>query len=214
MSFRRPRRPRRPRRAPLLPWLALLLIAFAVFAFPRLGTFLLVSEDPIPSDTTFLSYGVSIRRAALDSAIDRYRGGQSSSILLGALKSRDAAHYITPHSSDLARQYLLDAGIPATAIEVLPSVDSEREEADCLRTALASHAWQRVVAYVPDFRARRSAGVLKRAVSSLTPAVDLRVVAVRDPEVQLERWWQTRPGLNVIWNEYPRLAYYALRGWL
>ena len=71
-----------------------------------------------------------------------------------------------------------------------------------------------MVAYGPDFRARRSAGVLKRAVGAVTPAVDLRVVAVRDPEVRLERWWETRPGLNVIWNEYPRLAYYFVRGWL
>lgn len=211
MSYRRGRR---SRRGSLLGWAALLAIAFAVLAGPRLGTFLIVSDDPAPADATFLSYGVSIRRAALDAAVDRYRAGQSPTILLGALKSRDATYYIVPHSSELARQYLLDAGVPAAAVEVLPSVDSEREEADCLRTALAARTWQRIVAYVPDFRARRSAGVLGKAVSSVTPKVDLRVVAVRDPEVQLERWWQTSPGRNVIWNEYPRLAYYALRGWL
>jgi len=55
-------------------------------------------------------------------------------------------------------------------------------------------------------------GALKKAVAQT--GVELRVVAVRDPEVQLEHWWETRPGLNVIWNEYPRLAYYLTRGWL
>ena len=209
------RRGRRSVTRTVLWWTSLLLAVLAVFAAPRLGSFLLISDTPIAADATFLSYGVSIRRAALDAAIDRYRSGEGPIILLGALNSRDATHYVVPHASELARQYLIDAGIPPSAIEALPSVDSEREEADRLTQTLAAHpTWQRVVAYVPDFRARRASGVLKRAAASITPPVELRVVAVRDPEVRLERWWETRPGLNVIWNEYPRLAYYALRGWL
>jgi hypothetical protein len=40
----------------------------------------------------------------------------------------------------------------------------------------------------------------------------VRVVAVPDVEVRLERWWETRPGINVIYNEYPRLAYYWFLG--
>jgi hypothetical protein len=208
MAYRRGRR-----RGTSLLWAALIIASLCVYALPRLGTFLLVSDEPSPADATFLSYGVSIRRAALDAAAQRHRAGESPAILLGALNARDAEHYVVPHSSELARQYLIDAGVPAAAIEVLPSVDSEIEEAEGLRDALASHpSWQRVVAYVPDFRARRSAGVLKHTVRSVSPPVELRVVAVRDPEVRLERWWETRPGINVIWNEYPRLLYYALRG--
>jgi hypothetical protein len=192
-------------------WAAALAVLAVVFlAGPRLGTFLLVSDEPVLADATFLTYGVNIRRAALDAAIQRYRAGEASYVLVGALKSRDAEHYVVPHTSELVRQYLLDGGVASSAIEVLPSVDSELEEAERLQDALAGRTWQRVVAYVPDFRARRSSGVLKKVTAST--GVELRVVAVRDPEVRLERWWETRPGVNVIWNEYPRLAYYFLRG--
>jgi hypothetical protein len=174
--------------------------------------FLLVSDEPAPANATFLTYGVAIRRAALDAAIARHRAGDAPVVLVGALNSRAAEHYVVPHPSEFVRQYLTDAGLPAAAIRVLSSVDSEREEGERFRDAVTGQGWTRVVAYVPDFRARRASGVLKRAVAGT--GVEVRVVAVRDPEVQLERWWESRPGLNVIWNEYPRLAYYALRGWL
>ena len=199
-----------------LLWAVALVLLFLIFVGgPRLGTFLLVSDEPAPADAIFLTYGVNIRRAALDAAIQRYRSGEGPRVLMGALKGRDAAHYIVPPTSELARQYLVDGGVPPEAIQILASVDSELEEAQRLREALAapaSQGWQRVTAYVPDFRARRSMGTLKKAVAQTS--VELGVVAVRDPEVQLERWWETRPGLNVIWNEYPRLAYYLIRGWL
>gem|GEM_PF-1125875 len=199
----------------LLLAMALVLLFLIFVVGPRIGSFLLVADEPAPADASFLTYGVNIRRAALDAAMQRYRSGDGPRVLIGALKSRDAAHYIVPHTSELARQYLVDGGIPPESIQVLASVDSELEEAQRLREALeapASQGWRRVVAYVPDFRARRSMGTLKRAVAQTS--VELRVVAVRDPEVQLERWWETRPGINVIWNEYPRLSYYLIRGWL
>jgi hypothetical protein len=205
-------RRRRSRRGSAL-WLTALALLFLAFVVaPRAGTFLLVSDEPAPSDVTFLTYGVNIRRAALDAAITRYHAGEAPFVLVGALNSRDADYYIVPHSSELARQYLVAGGIPETAVEVLPSVSSEREEGERLREAVADRGWKRVVAYSPDFRARRTSGVIKRALAGT--GLDVRVVAIPDPEVRLERWWETRPGLNVIYNEYPRLAYYFVRGWL
>lgn len=194
-------------------WAVLLMLLGIVFGLgPRLGTFLLVSDEPAPADAVFLTYGVNIRRAALDAAVARYKAGDRPQVLIGALKSRDAAYYITPHTSELARQYLVAGGVPEAAIQVLPSVDSELEEAQRLREAVDGKGWTRVVAYAPDFRSRRTAGGLKKAMAAT--GVELRVVAVRDPEVRLERWWENSAGINVIYNEYPRLLYYALRGWV
>jgi hypothetical protein len=205
-------RRRRSRRGSAL-WLAVLVVLFLVFVLaPRAGTFLLVSDEAAPSDATFLTYGVSIRRTALDTAIERYRSGEGPYVLVGALNSRDATYYIVPHSSELARQYLVNGGIPDASIEVLASVSSEREEGQRLREAVANRDWERIIAYGPDFRARRTYGVLRHALAGT--GVEVRVVAVPDPEVRLEKWWETRPGLNVIYNEYPRLAYYFVRGWL
>jgi uncharacterized SAM-binding protein YcdF (DUF218 family) len=192
--------------------LVVLLGSAAVGAGSQLGVFLLVSDVPVPADATFLTYGVSIRRAALDQAITRYHRGDGPRILMSGLSSRDEQYYVVPHPTNLARQYLLDGGVSEPAIEVLPLVSSEYEEGQALRRALEARGWQRVVAYAADFRARRTMGTLKRATAPT--GVEVRVVAVRDPEVRLERWWETRPGINTIYNEYPRLTYYWLRGWL
>lgn len=188
---------------------ALFVVAAAVVS-PNLGTFLATADEPAPAPLTFLSYGVSIRRGALDAGVARMRSGETRRLVLGALNSRDAEYYVTPHSSDLARDYLLDRGVDPNAVEILPSVTSEWEEGHRLRDAAIRLGTTSVEAYAPDFRARRTRGVLHRIFEGTGVAV--RVVAVPDVEVRLERWWETRPGINVIYNEYPRLAYYWFLG--
>ena len=164
----------------------------------------------MPSQVTFLTYGVSIRRGALDAAVARVRSGETGALVLGALNSRDAEYYVTPHSAELARTYLVDAGVRPEMITTLPSVSSEWEEGEALRVAVVRERWTSIVAYAPDFRSRRTRGVLRRLLEGT--GSDLRVVSVPDVEVRLDRWWETRPGINVIYNEYPRLVYYWLLG--
>jgi hypothetical protein len=184
---------------------------FSVIAVaPSLGTFLAGADAPAPAPVTFLSYGVSIRRGALDAGVARVQSGQTGRLVLGALNSRDAEHYLTPHSSELAREYLVDRGVPPSVVEVLPSVASEWEEGLRLREAALRLGAASIEAYAPDFRARRTRGTLKRVFEGTGVAV--WIVAVPDVEVRLDRWWETRPGINVIYNEYPRLAYYWLLG--
>ncbi len=185
------------------------LIGLAFIA-PNLGAFLVSSDPPMPSQITFLTYGVSIRRGALDAAVARVRSGETKALVLGALNSRDAEYYVTPHSAELARTYLIGAGVRPEMITTLPSVSSEWEEGEALKEAVIRERWTSIVAYAPDFRSRRSRGVLRRLLEGT--GSELRVVSVPDVEVRLDRWWETRPGINVIYNEYPRLLYYWLLG--
>lgn len=195
-----------------LATLVLVLVGLIVGAvvFPSLGTFLAAADSPAPAPVTFLSYGVSIRRGALDAGVARMKSGETDRLVLGALNSRDAEYYVTPHSSELAREYVIERGVDPQSIEVLPSVASEWEEGQRLREAALRLGTGEIEAYAPDFRARRTRGVLRRIFENT--GVQIRVVAVPDVEVRLERWWDTRPGINVIYNEYPRLAYYWLLG--
>ena len=82
MAYRRGRR-----RGTSLLWAALIIASLCVYALPRLGTFLLVSDEPSPADATFLSYGVSIRRAALDAAAQRLGGLSQSGHAVSMLRS-------------------------------------------------------------------------------------------------------------------------------
>lgn len=211
VPFERAPRVRRgiPRRLVRAGFVAALLVAL-VFVAPNLGAFLVSTDPAMPSQVTFLTYGVSIRRGALDAAVARVRSGETGALVLGALNSRDAEYYVTPHSAELARTYLVDAGVRPEMITTLPSVSSEWEEGEALRVAVVRERWTSIVAYAPDFRSRRTRGVLRRLLEGT--GSDLRVVSVPDVEVRLERWWETRPGINVIYNEYPRLVYYWLLG--
>ena len=202
--------PGRTNRSHLVTAVIAILALAGAFVAPQLGTWLSVADEPAPAPVTFLSYGVSIRRGALDAAVGRVRTGETARVVLGALNSRDAEYYVTPHSSDLAREYLVARGVPADQIEVMPSVSSEWDEGHQLRAVASRLGTSGIEAYAPDFRARRTRGVLRRILEGTGVAV--RVVAVPDVEVRLARWWETRPGLNVIYNEYPRLGYYWLLG--
>jgi hypothetical protein len=48
----------------------------------------------------------------------------------------------------------------------------------------------------------------------LTEPAGVTVLAtgVPPPDFDLDRWWQTRQGVNAIANEVPRLVYYFVRG--
>ena len=76
VPFERASRVRRglPRRLVGTGFAAAVLVVLAFIA-PNLGAFLVSSDPPMPSQVTFLTYGVSIRRGALDAAIARDEAG-------------------------------------------------------------------------------------------------------------------------------------------
>ena len=83
---------------------------------------------------------------------------------------------------------------------MLRAVSSEREEAQRVREAVEKKGWRPVVAYAGDVRALRTSVALRR----------VRVVALTNPLMRWDRWWETRPGVNAVWNEWPRVVFYRL----
>jgi hypothetical protein len=177
------------------------------------GAFLVVSDRPAPADATVLTYGVNsfarpiARRVALGEAITRYNSGHGPRVLLSDFQDDDT-DFRTRIA--LARQFLVRGGVPDDAIEILPPVTSEYEEGLALRRAVAGREWQRIVVYAADFRSRRTAGTLRNALAGT--GIEIRVVAISDPQLRLDRWWATRDGILTVLNEYPRLIYYLLLG--
>lgn len=207
------------RRNGVVLWLRLCAVAALLLALAsQLGTLLVVSDAPASADATFLTYSVNsfaspaVRRAAIEEAAARYRRGDSLHVLIGSFRSREEHDYGDPYESkdELTIGSLVKRGVSEEAIEVLPPATHEYEEALALREALSRHGWRRVVAYVIDLRTRRTMGTFKRAVAST--GVELRVVALRDPDVRLDRWWESRRGIEAVSREYPRLIYYLLLG--
>lgn len=203
------------RRVPAFP--AMLAVALAVAALAGavryLGTFLVVSDAPVTADVALITYGVNsfarptARAGALREVAARYGDGEVGTVVISELVAFAGAFSTRV---DLSRATLAKAGIPDHSIEVLPAVESEREEALAFAAMLELHGWSRAVAYAPDFRSRRTRGALRRAAAN----VDIRVISVPDLTVDLNRWWLSADAAQAVLNEYPRLLYYVARRWV
>lgn len=178
----------------------------------QIGHFLAVTDQLAPADATLLTYSVnsfarpSVRLQVLANTSARFKSGDGPHILLSELSTRDGTFETR---IALARERLIKAGVPSDAIEVLPHVSNERDEAAALRQVLTGRGWQRVVAYAPQVRARRTRAVLRQAGASA--GVDVRLIALRDPDVPLDCWWCSWHAARAVLGEYPKLLYYTVR---
>ena len=195
--------------------LALVVIVACGSVLPRLGTFLSVMDSPGPADAVLVTYGVNsfarpvARTHALHAAAARYTRGEVSAILLGELTNSEIGFSTR---IELSQAVLVKAGVPERDIVVLSAAEGEHGEAEALRAAVAQRGWTRIVAYAPDFRARRTRGALRQATR--IAGADVRVISVSDPSVDLARWWQSGDTAALVLNEYPRWLYYLARRWL
>jgi hypothetical protein len=217
MRARRGSGRRRVRLAAGIAGAAMVMLAAFPVAARSVGTFLIASEPAAPADATLLTYSVNsfnrptMRRAALAEAARRYRDGDSPHVLLGVFLSDDPEfNALTPERTQIAIGHLTRGGVPRSAIEVLPAVTGEHEEALALGAAAAGRGWQRVVVFAPEVRSRRTQGAHKHVGKAI--GLEVRVVALDDPDLPLDRWWHTGDGVAAVANEYPRLLYYFVRG--
>jgi hypothetical protein len=192
--------------------LATIVLLVVLTVGRNLGRFLAVTDAPVPADATLVTYSANsfarpaVRLQVLEETAARFTAGLGPHILLSELDLGDGGFQTR---IALARERLLKAGVPGEAIEILPSVSNEREEAAALQRALAGRGWRRIVAYAPEVRARRTAGALRRAGDAV--GVDVRLVALRDPDVPVDCWWCSWHAASAVLGEYPKLFYYALR---
>jgi hypothetical protein len=84
------------------------------------------------------------------------------------------------------------------------------EEARQLAVLAGQHGWSRLLVLAVDYRSRRTEGTLAKALGGT--GARATVVVLRELQWRPDAWWQTRQGIDHVWNEYPRLAYYRLRG--
>lgn len=189
----------------------LLLVIGCAAACPFAGRFLVVDEPLQRGDAIVVLAGEQVIRWL--EAVDLYHEGYASKILLSPgyedpLGERLRARGIRfPKGADIQRDAMVQLGVPADAIEVLPGVyDSTADEAAGTRRIAEDRGWKRLIVVTSKFHTRRTAFTFRRELRDTGIAVVVR--GSRHDDFSTSGWWKRRSDLrNVTWELQKLLVY-------
>jgi uncharacterized SAM-binding protein YcdF (DUF218 family) len=192
--------------------LLLLLALLAVLAFfyeirhplMRLAGEFWVTDEPADHADVIIVLGddnYTGDRAA--HAADLYHAGWAPQVVASGRFLRPYAEIAGMIEHDLESH-----GVPATSIiKFAHRAANTREEAEALKGLVTSHGWKRVLVVTSNYHTRRARFIIGRV---FPPTVTIRVSAATDSEFDPLRWWETRLGQKLFFNE---LVGYAVAWW-
>jgi uncharacterized SAM-binding protein YcdF (DUF218 family) len=194
--------------------LLVVLTAAGLVWFVYYGGRYLQHEDALQkSDVIFVLAGARAER--LLEGYHLYMEGYAPLILLspGRVEPSEAmlrARGINfPSEHELAREVLLQLGVPPTAIQSpAPSVDNTAQEANLLRARVQAHGWKRVIVVTAKFHTRRSGFAFRRALEGTGATVVMR--ASRFDPADPANWWRRRSDFRFASSEWQKLILYRL----
>jgi uncharacterized SAM-binding protein YcdF (DUF218 family) len=208
-------RPARPRRGFVrLVGVACLVALAAVAGFlPFAGRFL-VREDPLArADVILVLAGARVERWL--EGVDLYKEKWAPHVLLSPgpmdpieldLRARGVR---IPLEGELARDGMLQMGVPAEAISILPGgMDNTAHEASTVRGALEARGWRRLIVVTSKYHTRRTGFTFRREFAG-TP-VEIIVRSSRYDRASPARWWTRRADIRYVVSELPKLIAYYL----
>ena len=205
----------RPRRALARVCAALALAAtLGTAAFlPFAGRFLIRDDPPEAVDAIFVLAGARVDRWL--ESVELYREQRGARIVLspGPMRKpeRDlrARGIRLPTEADLARDAMLQLGVPADAIAILPvDVDNTAHEAEAFRRYVEQSRWQRVMIVTSPYHTRRTGFAFRREFKGSPVRVLIR--ASRFDDSDPAHWWRHRADIRMVTSELQKLVMYAL----
>jgi uncharacterized SAM-binding protein YcdF (DUF218 family) len=192
------------------------LALVAPTALPLAGTLLVIEDHPQPADVAFMTYGALVH-AGVDEVVRLQRDGYAPRVVVSDFEL-DVAGIEERGRQALATRALVARGVPSEAISPLPGMPaSEDAEARMFADLAAREGWRRIIVVARDYRMRRTVGALGGA---LRGRLDADLIARPVPTegvtvggVDWNRWWDDRVAVSAVMNEWPRIGYYAARGW-
>jgi uncharacterized SAM-binding protein YcdF (DUF218 family) len=204
-----------PRRAIARVCLALFALAAAGFVgfLPFAGRFL-VREDPLASaDAIFVLAGSRVERWLEGYELSRERRAPLI-ILSPGPTSRAEIDLLSkgvrfPSEGEVARDALLQLGVPAEAIRILPrAVDNTAQEAQALHDISRTQTWQRIIVVTSAYHTRRARFAFRRQFDG--SSIQIVVRRSRLDEAEPARWWRHRPDIRFVTSELQKLALYGM----
>lgn len=126
-------------------------------------------------------------------AVELYQASWAPKIFVSS-----AGSFFDVAEGQLATQYAMNRGLPATAIEVLQSdADSTIEESKFLAAELAKRGVKSYLLVSSDYHTRRAAKVARRNA----PGFQMHVLGSKTAKFDPDTWWQNRPARKIWFME-------------
>ena len=185
------------------------LLCFLPFA----GRFL-VREDPLESaDAIFVLAGARVERWL--EGYELYRERRAPIMVLSPGPTSPAEIDLRargirfPSEGDIARDTLVQLGVPAETIRILPrAVDNTAQEALALHDMSRTQAWQRIIVVTSAYHTRRARFAFRREFRD--SSIQIVVRASRFDGSEPARWWRHRPDIRFVTSELQKLALYGM----
>jgi uncharacterized SAM-binding protein YcdF (DUF218 family) len=188
-------------------------LLFTAAACPYAGHYLIVEDALEPSDAIVVLAGARAERWL--EAVDLYRERMAPRIVLSPGMVEPAERRLRgmgirlPSEAELARDAIVQLGVPASAVTVLPSpVDNTADEAAQTRAVALAHGWTSLIITTSKYHSRRTRYAFRREFSGTPVRVHIR--ASRYDEVSPDGWWKHRRDVRYVVSELQKLAAYRL----
>lgn len=175
---------------------------------PQVAHALAAGESPRPSDAILVLGGGYGER--LDRALELYREGQAP-LLVTSGEPPALPDFERPFA-ELAAGYLVARGVPPEAILTLPETTSTRDEAVQSLSLARERSWRSVLVVTAEHHCLRARLTFRKVYRG--SGVEVAVVAARGDWFDPRTWWRSERSLLDVSQEYQKLAYYLLKGYL
>jgi uncharacterized SAM-binding protein YcdF (DUF218 family) len=127
-------------------------------------------------------------------AADLYRMGLAPVVIA-------SGRYVRPYATiaDMIEHDLESRGVQAASIvKFSHRAENTREEAEALTGLISSRGWKRVLVVTSNYHTRRTRFIYERVIPA---GVSVHVSGAHDSEFDPSRWWETRAGQKLFFNE-------------
>lgn len=190
-----------------------MLCLAAAAACPYAGHFLIVDEPLEPADAILVLAGP--RTVRWLEGVELYREGRAPNIVISPGIVEEAEVELRrrgidfPAEADLVKSAMVQLGIPAEVMTILPSpLDNTADEAAATRRLALQRGWTNIIVVTSKYHTRRTRFAFRREFGDTSLRVQVR--GSRYDGARPDGWWRSRSDLRYVVSELQKLAAYRL----
>lgn len=195
--------------------LLLVLLSFCTVKYGHpfiAASALLRIDEKIPESADAIVVLGGGRNYRIDKALELYRSGISSVLAL----TGDVIHLPGYEFSwpGILKKYSISKGVPERSVVCLEGCKSTRDDARITLNWCRKKSIKSIIVVTSEIHSLRSSMVFDRMASDTNTLINIYFVHAEDGEYSINNWWQNERGLIDTVNEWLKLLWYFLKGWI